>query len=51
MLFAHLVSSGNIHRPALAFIIGAVMMIIGGVVQLIFGIKAEGQAWRTSLGR
>ncbi len=43
LLFAHLVSSGKYSQAALGFIIGAVMMIIGGVVELFFGIKAEGQ--------
>ncbi len=43
LLFAHLVSSGKYWQAALGFIIGAVMMMIGGVVELIYGIKAEGQ--------
>ena len=43
LLFAHLVSSGKYSQAALGFIIGAVMMIIGGIVELIYGVKAEGQ--------
>lgn len=43
LLFSHLIKSGNYSQAALGFIIGAVMMILGGVVELIYGIKAEGQ--------
>ncbi|MDQ2760215.1 MAG: MFS transporter [Actinomycetota bacterium] len=43
LLFSHLVSSGKYSHAALAFIIGAVMMIIGGLVELVYGIKAEGR--------
>ncbi|MGI8429514.1 MAG: hypothetical protein ACR2OB_09475 [Solirubrobacteraceae bacterium] len=30
-------------QASLAFIIGAVMMIVGGLVELVYGIKAEGR--------
>jgi MFS family permease len=43
LLFSALITTGDINKAALAFIIGAVMMIIGGVVELIYGIKAEGR--------
>jgi MFS family permease len=43
LLFSALITTGNISDAALAFIIGAVMMIIGGIVELIFGINAEGR--------
>ena len=42
LLFSALITTGNIADAALAFIIGA-MMIIGGVVELIYGIDAEGR--------
>jgi MFS family permease len=44
LLFSALIKTGDYSQAALAFIIGAVMMIIGGVVELIYGIKAEGQS-------
>jgi MFS family permease len=43
LLFSHLVSSGSYSETALGFILGAVMMIIGGLVELVYGIKAEGR--------
>jgi MFS family permease len=41
LVFQKLVSSGSYSQTELAFIIGAVMMIIGGIAELIFGVKAE----------
>ncbi|MEU4577910.1 MFS transporter [Nonomuraea sp. ATR24] len=41
LIFAELVSSGVPGDTALAFAIGATLMILAGVVELIFGIKAE----------
>jgi len=41
LIFAKLVSSGIPGDTALAFVIGAILMIIAGVVELIFGVKAE----------
>ena len=43
LLFSALITTGNISDAALAFIIGAIMMIIGGIVELIYGINAEGR--------
>jgi MFS family permease len=43
LLFTHLVSSGSYSETALGFILGAAMMIIGGVVEMVYGIKAEGR--------
>ena len=43
LVFSHLVSSGSYSETALGFILGAVMMIIGGLVELVYGIKAEGR--------
>ncbi len=43
LLFSSLVKSGSYGETALAFIIGAVMMVIGGLVELVYGIKAEGR--------
>ena len=41
LIFASLVASGVPSDTALAFAIGAVLMILGGIVELIFGVKAE----------
>ena len=35
--------SGDITKIALGYFIGAALMIIGGVVEVIFGVKAERQ--------
>jgi MFS family permease len=43
LLFSALIKTGDYSQAALGFIIGAVMMIIGGLVELVYGIKAEGQ--------
>jgi hypothetical protein len=44
LLFTHLVASGSYSETALGFILGAGMMIIGGLVELVYGIKAEGRS-------
>jgi MFS family permease len=44
LIFQKLVSSGSYGQTEIAFLIGAVMMIIGGVAELIFGVKAEGES-------
>jgi MFS family permease len=44
LLFSHMIKTGKYPEAALAFIIGAVMMIIGGLVELVFGVKAERQS-------
>ncbi|MGN9786312.1 MFS transporter [Nonomuraea sp. ZG12] len=41
LIFAKLVATGVPGDTALAFTIGAVLMIIAGIVELIFGVKAE----------
>lgn len=43
LLFGQLIESGDRHLAALSFLIGAVVMAVGGVVELILGVKAEGQ--------
>jgi MFS family permease len=40
-LFSRLIASGDDKQVALAFAIGAVLMIAGGIVALAFGVKAE----------
>jgi zinc transporter ZupT len=43
LLFASLISSGKVGQVELAFLIGAAVMMIGGVLEFILGINAEGQ--------
>ena len=40
-LFGRLVPTGNASDVFVALAIGAVLMIVGGVVELVFGVKAE----------
>ncbi|MDX6608310.1 MAG: hypothetical protein QOF85_235 [Solirubrobacterales bacterium] len=41
LLFGHLIASGNQDQIAIGFFIGAVVMAIGGIAELLFGVKAE----------
>lgn len=43
LLFGQLIESGNRHMAALSFLIGAAVMGTAGVVELVLGVKAEGQ--------
>jgi MFS family permease len=43
LVFQALIQTGDYGKAELALVLGAVMMIIGGIVELIFGIKAERQ--------
>ncbi len=43
LVFSALITTGKISEAALALIVGAAMMIVGGIVELFFGIKAERQ--------
>ena len=43
LLFSKLVSSGSYSQAGLGFILGAAMMIIGGLVELVYGVNAEGR--------
>ncbi len=42
LLFSKLISTGSYSQAQLALTLGAVMMMIGGVAELVFGVKAEG---------
>jgi MFS family permease len=44
LLFAHLVGSGKVGDTVLAFVIGAILMIVAGLVELVLGVKAERQS-------
>jgi hypothetical protein len=44
LLFASLVSTGKLSDGALAFSVGAAMMIIGGIAEIFLGVQAEQQS-------
>ncbi|HXE45790.1 MAG TPA: MFS transporter [Conexibacter sp.] len=41
VLFGHLINSGSVDQMAFGFYLGAVVMAIGGIAELAFGVKAE----------
>jgi MFS family permease len=41
LLFGHLIASGSQDQVATGFFIGAVVMAIGGIAELFFGVRAE----------
>lgn len=43
LLFGQLIESGDRGLVAVSFLIGAAVMTVGGIVELVFGVKAEGQ--------
>jgi MFS family permease len=43
-LFGHFIHSGNVHLVAVGFFIGAGAMALGGIAELIFGVRAEQQS-------
>jgi MFS family permease len=44
LLFSRLIGSGEVDTAAIGFFIGAAIMAIGGVVELFYGVKAEGES-------
>jgi MFS family permease len=43
-IFSRLIETGDVDQVALAFAIGAVLMIAGGIVAIFFGVDAERQS-------
>jgi MFS family permease len=41
LLFGQFIESGSVPKMAVAFIFGAVVMAIGGIVEIFFGVRAE----------
>jgi hypothetical protein len=41
LLFGHLIASGSESQVAIGFFIGAVVMAVGGLAELLFGVSAE----------
>ena len=44
LLFGHLIGSGQRGQVAVGFFIGAAVMAIGGLAELVLGVKAEGES-------
>lgn len=44
LLFGHLIESGETGQLAIGFAIGAVVMAIGGIAALLYGVAAEGKS-------
>jgi MFS family permease len=42
--FGKLIESGSVNNVSLAFVIGGTIMAIGGVVEILLGVNAEGKA-------
>jgi MFS family permease len=43
LLFGHLIASGSLDNVAWGFLIGAVVMAVGGIAEIFFGVDAEQQ--------
>jgi MFS family permease len=43
LLFGKLIATGHKGPVAIAFLIGAAVMALGGIAELLFGVKAEGE--------
>ncbi|MDX6696786.1 MAG: hypothetical protein QOE65_183 [Solirubrobacteraceae bacterium] len=41
LLFGHLIKTGDPHKVALGFYIGAAAMAVGGIAEILFGVRAE----------
>ena len=50
-VFSRLINTGSYEQVFLALSLGAVMMILGGLAELVFGVKAERRASRASPSR
>jgi MFS family permease len=44
LLFGQLIHSGDANKVATGFFIGGVVMAIGGIAELVFGVRAEGRS-------
>ncbi|HEY2762947.1 MAG TPA: MFS transporter, partial [Pseudonocardiaceae bacterium] len=44
LLFGNFIHSGNVNLVALGFFIGAIAMALGGVAELVLGVRAEGKS-------
>jgi MFS family permease len=44
LLFGELINTGDLSKVALGFLLGAVVMAIGGIAEIFFGVDAEGKS-------
>ncbi len=44
LLFGHLIASGSRSEVAIAFYIGSAVMAVGGIAEILFGVRAEQQS-------
>ncbi len=44
LLFGHLIESGKVDRLAFGFVLGSVVMAVGGIAEIFLGVDAEGKA-------
>jgi MFS family permease len=44
LLFGNFIHSGDVNLVALGFFIGAIAMVLGGVAELMLGVRAEGKS-------
>ena len=44
LLFSHMIASGKPSHVMIAFLVGAAVMAVGGVAELVFGVAAEGRS-------
>jgi MFS family permease len=44
LLFGELINTGDLQKVALGFLLGAVVMAIGGIAEIFFGVDAEGKS-------
>jgi MFS family permease len=44
LLFGELVNTGELNKVAIGFLIGAVVMAVGGFAEIFFGVDAEGKS-------
>ena len=43
LLFGELINTGELQKVALGFLLGAVVMAVGGIAEIFFGVNAEGK--------
>jgi MFS family permease len=43
LLFGELINTGELEKVALGFLLGAVVMAVGGIAEIFFGVNAEGK--------
>ncbi|HVS98923.1 MAG TPA: MFS transporter [Solirubrobacterales bacterium] len=44
LLFGELINTGELEKVAIGFLVGAVVMALGGIAEIFFGVHAEGKA-------